>query len=102
MPTFSTVPGPPHSGIKADGRTLTSPSPCANNPDKVPRSTGLPVAIDCTDSAGIAKLRGTGNCILTSRCRHFARQPWQARSTPAEGVISVTSGRFRGSMSRER
>jgi len=44
-----------------------------------------------TVEAGSATDFGTGRASRTSRCRHFARQPWPAVEICAEGVIWTNS-----------
>ncbi len=91
MPTFRIVPGPPHSGLTADGRTPTSPPAPAISWASAAPSSICPAAIARTAAAEIATVRGTGKPMRTSRCRHLARHPCRAVSIGADGVISTTA-----------
>ena len=82
-PMFRMVAGPPQSGFSGLGRTEISGAGAEMRQDRRRNRTVRPPAMARTVAAGSATVRGTGRSSRTSRCRHFARQPWRGRADRA-------------------
>jgi hypothetical protein len=79
-------------GVRGRG-TDGNQRPVAETVQDPRASTPCPAAMDRTVLVGIDTDFGTGRSSRTSRCRHFARQPWLAVEICAEGEIRTNSGK---------